>query len=230
MRLLYGDMPPRGFDRPEGLLSVEVCGISGMRPGPKCSHRVHELFIAGTEPVDTCSFHQHEEFYHELPAGYAGWLYERDKRNATGSFRLAGFPHDLGAVFDRPSSMDSVMDNIQTVRVLYPKIKQSQPAAGLSKDEDYNRQPDSAKEKAPVRIAYPLSHDHFIINEAAESTIKLEGVAATPIPYIDWFIDGMHKGRTGPPYRLSWDIERGRHRIMAVGPDHRGDSIEITVE
>ncbi len=68
------------------------------------------------------------------------------------------------------------------------------------------------------------------MNEQAETEIRLEGIATASIPYIDWFIDGMHKGRTGPPYQLTWELQPGSHRIMAVGPDHTGDSIVVIVE
>jgi membrane carboxypeptidase/penicillin-binding protein PbpC len=230
LRLLYGDNPPAGFDKPEGLVSVEVCGISGMLPGQKCTHRVRELFIEGSEPNEPCSFHQHEEYYHELPTTYAGWLYERDKLNAAGSFRLAGFQADLGTVFDRPADPEVPMVNTPAIRVRYPKISGTLDGKMDLNFKEEDPRISAGKETATVRIAYPLPHDHFVQNEAAELAIKLESIVTAPVPYVDWFIDGMHYGRSGPPYRLTWELQRGRHRVMAVGPDHKGDSIEITVE
>jgi penicillin-binding protein 1C len=223
LKLLHGDMPPAAFDQPEGIVSVEVCGISGMRPGPKCTHRVHELFIAGTEPDAFCSFHQHEDFFHELPTSFAGWLYERSQRQAAGSYRLAGFPMDLAAAFEPEPSLS----DLPAVRVHHPRagMPKARPV-GVQRNDTYPL----SDAKSLVRIAYPMPHDRFVLGDAAEITIQFEGIAATPVPYIDWFVNGMHQGRTGPPYRLSWQSERGRHRIMAVGPDRRGDQIEITVE
>ena len=49
--------PVSDFARPEGLLEVEVCALSGLLPGPACPHRVKELFIAGTEPTTACTEH-----------------------------------------------------------------------------------------------------------------------------------------------------------------------------
>ncbi|MBN1658622.1 MAG: PBP1A family penicillin-binding protein [Anaerolineae bacterium] len=44
--------PVHLFERPEGLVEVEVCATTGLLPGENCSQRLRELFIAGTEPVE----------------------------------------------------------------------------------------------------------------------------------------------------------------------------------
>ena len=44
--------PARAFERPKGLVEVEVCASTGLLPGANCPQRVRELFIAGTEPVE----------------------------------------------------------------------------------------------------------------------------------------------------------------------------------
>ncbi|HZE16566.1 MAG TPA: penicillin-binding transpeptidase domain-containing protein, partial [Mycobacterium sp.] len=56
-RALKGS-PVHDFRRPSGLVEVEVCALSGLLPGPDCPHRVTELFLAGTEPTETCTMHQ----------------------------------------------------------------------------------------------------------------------------------------------------------------------------
>jgi penicillin-binding protein 1C len=200
LKLLYGDNSPSGFEKPGGLVSVEVCGISGMLPGPKCAHKVQELFLQGTEPTQTCSFHRHEEFFHELPTTYAGWLYERNRAKTAGSYRLAGFPADLGNVFDK----SGIFANESDKSIHSPK--------------------------SPLQILYPLPDDKFVLEEGAETVIELKSVAESPLPYVDWFVDGLHQGRSSPPYHIKWELRRGRHKITAVGPDHIGDSVEITVE
>jgi hypothetical protein len=40
----------------------------------------------------------------------------------------------------------------------------------------------------------------------------------------------MEYAATAPPYELESRLGRGRHLISAVGPDRRGDSIEVFVE
>ncbi len=51
-------LPVREFHRPDGLVEVEICALSGLLPGPECPHRVTELFIEGTQPAATCAMHQ----------------------------------------------------------------------------------------------------------------------------------------------------------------------------
>ena len=46
------------FPRPQGLVEVEVCSVSGQLPTPDCPDRRKELFVAGTEPKETCSVHR----------------------------------------------------------------------------------------------------------------------------------------------------------------------------
>ena len=41
----------------EGLVDVEVCALSGARPGPHCTHRTHELFRPDEVPSSECTMH-----------------------------------------------------------------------------------------------------------------------------------------------------------------------------
>ena len=45
------------FRRPQGIVDVEVCAVSGKLPGPSCP-RVMETFVQGTEPRDVCTVHK----------------------------------------------------------------------------------------------------------------------------------------------------------------------------
>ncbi len=58
MERAHRGLPPRDFPRPEGIVEVEVCSLSGKLPGPYCPHRRREIFIKGTEPTDSCSLHR----------------------------------------------------------------------------------------------------------------------------------------------------------------------------
>jgi penicillin-binding protein 1C len=50
--------PPRAPERPAGLVEGEVCALSGARPGPACPTRKRDLFVAGTLPDATCTWHR----------------------------------------------------------------------------------------------------------------------------------------------------------------------------
>jgi membrane carboxypeptidase/penicillin-binding protein len=72
--------PLHDFKRPDGLVEVEVCAISGQLPGPDCPHRVREQFIAGTEPTEVCQMHQRigDEVYIVLPPEAQEWAREHN--------------------------------------------------------------------------------------------------------------------------------------------------------
>lgn len=52
----YGN--PTAPPRPQGIVSAEICPLSGKRPGPQCEHHKRELFIAGRVPEEVCDWHQ----------------------------------------------------------------------------------------------------------------------------------------------------------------------------
>jgi penicillin-binding protein 1C len=67
-------LPPR----PDGIVERAVCRLSGLRPGPYCATK-SEFFVAGSEPVDTCTWHRlrHGRVTVEFPAALAAWATRR---------------------------------------------------------------------------------------------------------------------------------------------------------
>jgi len=58
MRTVLQGYPNQPFVRPEGLVQVEVCDLSGLLPTPTCPHTKMEWFIEGTEPTETDTFYK----------------------------------------------------------------------------------------------------------------------------------------------------------------------------
>ncbi len=57
MRGALQDVEPRDFERPEGLVDVDICPETGLLHNPRCSlDPVRELFIAGTQPTEQCRY------------------------------------------------------------------------------------------------------------------------------------------------------------------------------
>lgn len=52
MRTALAGRPKLPFERPAGLVRVEVCSLSGLLPSAACPYRRTEWFIPGTEPVE----------------------------------------------------------------------------------------------------------------------------------------------------------------------------------
>lgn len=187
-------------------------------------------------------FHKNEKYFHELPTTYAGWIYEKNKQVSAGSYRLKGFSRNLENVFQEEQINDLISDELPGIRIKNRGQKENQVSNAamitVNKMNHYsigaeteNRDETYIYPDNRLNITYPLPHDRFIIdkNKTAQ-VIRLETSSYRPIKYMDWFIDGRHYARTGPPYHTYWKLEKGKHSIMAVAPDRKGDSIEVTVE
>jgi penicillin-binding protein 1C len=242
MTWLYRQSEPVAFRRPKGVKRVEVCGYSGMRPTEYCVHTVSELFIAGTEPKDTCTFHKANKKRHELSAPFAGWLYSKNRTDSSGRFRLSGFGDDLSKVFQDPWEGVALERepgirprNIKIARAaLAPQGREEQleerhySIGNASGVVAVNETPSGDGE---IKIIYPLDHDRFVMDRSDQGQmIKLQAVVAQPVQYVEWFVNGDLYKRTGPPYQAVWKLEEGRFRITAVTPENAGDSVQVTVE
>ncbi len=240
MTWLYRQSDPTPFRRPKGIEHVTVCGYSGMKPSPYCDHTVEELFIAGTEPRTVCTFHTADSRRHELAPAYAGWLYDKNRRDSAGRFKLSGFGNNLSAVFQDPwegvnqdrepgvrtrnaflSISKKTTDSIPPQQTHY-RIGETSPASPVTVSDTAG---------AEVKIIYPLDHDSFVVNQYENNQmIKLQAIVGRPVAYVDWYMNGSLYKRTGPPYQAYWPLEKGRYRITAVTPSNRGDSVGVTVE
>ncbi|HWS15873.1 MAG TPA: hypothetical protein VN450_06750, partial [Candidatus Methylomirabilis sp.] len=85
--------------------------------------------------------------------------------------------------------------------------------------------------RGEIRILYPLAKDRFLFPRSEDpGEIPFEAVPSEPVPYVDWYVDGKHLVRAGPPYAAKWKPERGKHRILAATPGRQGADVTITVE
>ena len=58
MRQVLLGQPKLDFKRPDGLIQVDVCALSGKLPTPACPLTRQELFIPGTEPTEPDTWYQ----------------------------------------------------------------------------------------------------------------------------------------------------------------------------
>ncbi|OGW26625.1 MAG: penicillin-binding protein 1C [Nitrospirae bacterium GWC2_42_7] len=239
--LLHENSPPSLQKMPENVVTSNVCGISGKKPGEYCHYVTAELFIKGTEPVDTCDFHDNDGYFHELPTSYAGWLYDKKRKVSAGAYRLRGFPKNLDEVFS---------DDMSDSGDIGIRVNSDRESQGISSDVAKNtvKTPVSQKhltigsvnsideikttlDNNSISIIYPLPGDRFVKDRRSDmQAIQLESLSLKPVDYVDWYIDGKHYARTGPPYNTFWKLKKGAHNIAAVLPDKTGDSVDIIVE
>ncbi len=248
MSHLYIRSDPTPFKRPDSIEFLKVCGYSGMKPSEYCPYTVTEPFISGTGPTSVCTFHTKKPERHELAAPYAGWLFEKNKTGSAGRFKLVGFEDDLNRVFQDPwegfsSEAEAPVIRIKNIseiemietehKEIQVKTKNIHYSVGAIDDEaDAFMNPlDYAVREKDIKIIYPIDLDSYVLNNYAGSqVIKLQAVAAHPVPYIDWYVNSKLYKRTKPPYQTYWLLKRGNYRITAVGPSNNGDSVQVRVE
>ncbi len=55
LQLAAAARPAGDFTEPPGIVRAEICPVSGLRPGPRCTGVLREVFAAGSEPETTCA-------------------------------------------------------------------------------------------------------------------------------------------------------------------------------
>ncbi len=201
--------PVEEFVEPEGLTHVEVCTLSGRLPNPCCPHRRTELFIAGTEPKETCKMHQLfeldavtgqlacsdtpperivERVYTVLPAEAVEWGRERGLEVGNRKLEDGGWKLEAG---------DQLLASGFQLIITSPH-----------QGSVYRLDP--ALPRAGQRI------------EVAARASDEVGVAKLTF-YVD---DETLASFAAPPYRVLWPLAPGAHTITAVGYDPAGNRLE----
>jgi membrane carboxypeptidase/penicillin-binding protein PbpC len=203
MELALLGHPPREFERPPGIIEVEICSLSGLLPTPYCPHTRTELFIAGTQPKLYDTWYQpftidsanglladsntpperiETQVYIVLPAEAQAWA------------RQQGWPEPPTA----PSlaSTGGQDDSFQLVM--------TRPDPGSI----YHLSPN-----------LPLSAQRIEVN--AQST------SAVAIAEVTLYVDGIPlQSFRVPPYRAFWTLEPGEHAFAARGRAVDGHLLE----
>jgi len=216
-RDLFGASSPPAFNRPPGVTAMTVCAFSGLLPEAGCAYLRQELFMAGTEPGRGCTLHQPRDPWHHLATSYAGWLHQRYTAGGEGRYRLEGFSQDLNRVFPAAAPEDA------------PGSHPQSPGAP-PRERPRMRLP-APEQGPPVTITYPLGGDCFLLQSRAEVVHLLAKASCrAPLPQVTWFVDGQEVAAPGPPYEVSLELGRGRHQLMAVGPEGAGDLVAVEVQ
>jgi membrane carboxypeptidase/penicillin-binding protein PbpC len=198
MRAMLAGRPEQTFQRPDGLVQVEVCALSGLLPSPNCPYRRLEWFIKGTEPTQTDTTYRAVTVDSatgqlagaETPAARrvstlaldlppAAWNWAR----ANGLLLWSDLQRGAGsAVADTINHISPA----QTMQIVSP------PAQTM------------------YRIAKNLPPD--------AQKIAIEALGPSSVSQVTLWLDGQILATLeAPPYRLWWQLSEGRHEIWAVG-------------
>jgi membrane carboxypeptidase/penicillin-binding protein PbpC len=219
MEAVFRGLPITRFERPAGLVQVEVCALSGLLPEPDCPHRVRELFIEGTEPTEVCSMHQRvildrntgrpatvatapehcvERVYTVLPPEAQEWAWEH------------GIPQPP------PVLEEQADDGGQPVGQLPPGEEPGLLMTGPDFGAGYRLDP-----------TLPRDSQRVVVSARPGSGMSFRWVILV--------VDGRPLAQIGsPPYKTLWVLEPGEHVFWAegVGLDGervRSDEVRISV-
>ena len=210
--------PVREFERPDGLVEVEVCALSGLLPEPDCPHRVTELFLAGTEPAESCAMHQRIAV-----------------DRATGLRASAATPPEqiverVYTILPPEAQEWGRQQGIQEPPLVEPSAVSYQPSANpesktaiLSETKDQNPKllmvgPDSG-------AVYQL--DRGLPRESQRIAVSAVAGGGAALVEVVLYVDGRPLTRlSAPPYKVMWQLEAGEHYFWAEGVDAVGNSIQ----
>jgi 1A family penicillin-binding protein len=205
------------FERPDGLVEVEVCALSGLLPGPDCPHRVKELFVAGTEPTATCTMHQRVAI-----------------DRATG----------LRAGKDTPP--ERIVERLFTVLPPEAQewareqgLPEPPAAAEVNGEGSEGKLARASGEELSLLMVDPDAGavyrlDPALPRDAQRIQVLVRPGAGASLRQVTLLVDGRALAQFGaPPYKALWQLEPGRHVFSAEGVDISGSPLtsdEVWVE
>jgi penicillin-binding protein 1C len=191
------------FRLPPEFVTRTICPLSGQLAGPDCPHRKMEVFIPGTQPVETCHFHA------RVPI---------DRRNG-----LRATTHCDRSFVEERSMLDlpeiySAWARQQHLEVAPHRFSPWCPGT----DDD----------RVSVSITEPHNRGRYLWDPdtpAEYSTIRLAADVHPTTEPIVWIVDGQPIAEVGYPYELRWPLKPGEHRIQASFARRQEASKTVTV-
>lgn len=211
MESAHAGRPVRSFERPPGLVEVEVCAPSGLRPTALCSRRMRELFIDGTQPIDE------DDAYVRLNVDSATGALWTDACGGTPIERtFLRLPADAEAWAAGRGIAQP------------PRFDCAGRAGGPGGERTASGSP---PESAPaIRLARPAAGSTFAISSQIPldaQRIEFEAVAPSlDVRRLRLLVgDEVVAERTAPPWRGAWLPIAGRHEAVVEAEGHDGSTL-----
>jgi len=220
MEVAHRGQPARWFQRPAGLIRVEVCALSGMLPSPDCPHTRWEWFLEGTQPTETDTWHARERI-DQATGQPADETTPPDRVVTRLAFRLPvearnwareqGWPLAI-----EPASAESRSSTGQPGPIAdaqaagAPCGSKSAPCPPLTL-----AQPDQG---AIFRISRQLPRS--VQRVPLEARVDTDRIRLSGVARVEVILDGAAGPRViasmpAFPYRAFWTLEPGRHTLFA---------------
>jgi len=199
IRKVLEGKPRREFVRPEGLIQVEVCALSGLLPTRYCDHTRTEWFIAGTEPT------QLDTIYQQVIIDTAtGGIADESTPTERQQIRIVLNLPITAQPWARLQGLPLLVD--------IPKASAAQAQIALI----------SPRTGTTYRIdpTFEASAQKILLEAVAgtgitEVTIWVDGVALATL--------------TEAPYQIWWQLTSGEHRFLATGRTINGEMVTSEV-
>ena len=225
MMAAHKGLPPRPFERPDGIVERAICAEGGLLPGPNCPATRGERFLASNQPTQTDASHIAIALDRDLgcraPAGYPA------ARVVRRVFRLL------------PSEAEA-----WTIAAGLPQPPRAQCPA-LAAAPTAEGAPAAAQNPPPAvpagpALLLPAPGATFVLSPgipAERQRIELKARAGRDdAAIVTFLVDGQPLAAlSGPPYRAFWQLAPGRHRAEvrvadAHGRETRSAPVEFVVE
>lgn len=195
--------PAVEFPLPPHAVQVDVCALSGRRPGPGCTHVRSETFLKGTEPTESCPFHVDVAL---------------DVR--TGLRAGPSCPREF--VVTRP---------MLALPERYAAWARSQRLT-IAPTAESPLCPATAPREATVSVDEPRPRARYLYDPNTPPELNTVRFAATVTPAneeIIWLVDDQPVAKVGYPHELRWSLAPGRHVIRARLAQSAQASAPVTV-
>jgi 1A family penicillin-binding protein len=199
-RVSVGD-PPQDFERPDGLVQVEICALSGALPTSACPYRRQEWYLPGSQPT------QFDTFYRAVNVDVAtGCLVEQVEASAGTVERLAlDLPPEAHA-WARSENLLLLADLDCALEL----------AATRGDDER-------------LQVLSPDPNSLFLIAPTIPleaQGMRVAAAATEPLTVVELWLDGEILAEfIAPPYEIWWTPSVGVHQIWAEGVTPAGKRV-----
>lgn len=203
------NLPTKDFTKPAGIVKKEICKLSGMLPTERCTERMFEYFIEGTEPTKNDTMYR---------------TFMLDKRNNL----LAGPNCNPSETYEKAFVIfpaELVKWSLENGYPLPPaKYSPFCPAAASESGAE--------KTSSALHITKPHNGDVFKLDPnipLSSQKIIFEAAADPDTETVDWYIDEKKIATSQKPlFRWEWEPKVGNFQIKAVTGDTES-SINIEI-
>lgn len=204
MRSVLTGKAEQGFQRPEGLIQLEICSLSGLLPTQACPYRRWEWFIENTEPRQSDPYYR--EVTIDMTTGHlagANTPLEQRKPEVVLNLPAQAWP------WARSQGLVLLTD-------LLTLAGETDATGSLS--------------QAPLQILEPAEGSLYRLAPgyaAQAQSLHLIAVGEVGLQEVTLWVDGSQVARLRqPPYEAWWPLVAGTHQAWAVAI--RPDGSQIT--